>query len=287
MSIDAVRIGEYLGAEIGGIRLSGPQDEVTGRQLLDAWHEHIVLLFRDQDLNDDAQLAFTRIFGEPEMAPRSEVTSSLGKFEEVSPYITVVSNIKVDGVPVGTLGNAEAVWHTDSSFNERPIRANMLYCYETPASGGETAFLNMYHAYETLPDTMKARIEGKEINHCSAYTSGGHLKQGFEPVTDVTKAPGARHPIVRRHPETGRKALFLGRRPYSWIVGHGPEESDQLLDELWAHATDWSNAWEHKWRPGDLVLWDNACAMHRRAAFDDCARRMMHGSRTKGDRPYA
>ncbi len=287
MSHDIVPVGKLLGAEIRDIRINKPLDGQVARTLRKAWNDHIVLLFRDQDLVDESQIEFTRIFGEPEMAPHSEITNGLGTFDKVSPYITVVSNIKVDGAAIGTLGNSEAVWHTDSSFNERPIRANMLYCYETPDAGGETAFLNMYDAYETLPEATRKLIEDKKINHCSAYTSGGRLKTGFEPVNDVTKAPGARHPIIRRHPDTGRRALYLGRRPYSWIVGMDPKESDQLLDDLWAHTTNTAKAWRHKWRAGDLVLWDNACAMHHRAPFDDSARRLLHGTRTQGDKPVS
>ena len=282
-----VRLGEHLGAEVRDLRLDRPLDAAAAAELRQAWSDHVVLLFRDQALDDESQLAITRALGSPEKSPVSEVTSGFGEFDSVSPYITVVSNIQVDGVPIGALGNGEAFWHTDSSFNERPIRANMLYCYETPDEGGETAFLNMYEAYDSLPDALKDRIRGREINHCSAYTSGGGLKKGFAPVADVTAAPGARHPIVRRHPDTRRLALYLGRRPYSWIVGMDVDESEALLDALWAHATDWSKAWEHSWRPGDLVLWDNACAMHRRAPFDDGARRLMHGSRTEGERPQA
>ena len=154
---------------------------------------------------------------------------------------------------------------------------------EVPADGGNTGFLNMYEAYETLPDALKRAIEGKTCIHDSSRNSAGELRQGFQRTTDVTRTPGAVHPLVRLHPISNRKALFLGRRPGAYIHGLSIEESEKLLNAVWAHATQERFAWYQKWRIGDLVMWDNRCVMHRRDAFDESLRRLMHRTQIVGE----
>jgi taurine dioxygenase len=141
----------------------------------------------------------------------------------------------------------------------------------------------MYEAYETLPDVLKRAIEGKSCIHDSSRNSAGELRQGFQRTTDVTRTPGAVHPLVRLHPVSKRKALFLGRRPGAYIHGLSIEESENLLNAVWAHATQERFAWYQKWRIGDLVMWDNRCVMHRRDAFDESLRRLMHRTQIVGE----
>jgi taurine dioxygenase len=193
-------------------------------------------------------------------------------------------SVTVDGRPAGNLGAGEAVWHADMTYVEKPPKAAILYALEIPPSGGNTYFANMRAAYEALPDSLKGRIQGRLAIHDAAHNSAGILRRGYREVTDVRETPGARHPLVMTDPTTGRKALFLGRRPHAYVVGLTVEESDALLDALWAHAENPAFAWGHQWRAGDLLMWRNLWVLHRRDAFDSNARRVLHRSQIKGDR---
>jgi taurine dioxygenase len=172
------------------------------------------------------------------------------------------------------------------SYNPEPPSASALFAIEVPPAGGDTGFANMYLAYETLPDELRRQVEGRLCRHDSTYNSAGELRRGFKEVTDPREAPGADHPIVRTHPVTGRKALFLGRRRNAYIQGLDLNDSERLLDALWAHAIRPELTWYQQWRVGDLVMWDNRCVMHRRDEFDPNSRRLMHRSQIKGNRPY-
>ncbi len=145
-----------------------------------------------------------------------------------------------------------------------------------PPEGGNTYFADMYAAYETLPDDVKAQLEGKVAIHDASHNSAGMLRKGYNEVTDVRETPGARHPLARINPKTGRKALFLGRRPRSYIPGLSVEDSDALLDQLWAHAAQPEFAICHEWRAGDVLMWSNLEVLHRRDSFDSNTRRRMH-----------
>jgi taurine dioxygenase len=199
----------------------------------------------------------------------------------------VISNIIEDGKAIGGLGDGEAFWHTDSSFVDVPPAASLLRSLECPppSAGGATSFLNCYSAYDTLPDSTKKRIDGLTMIHAATHSSGGRAHKGFESVEDVSKVPGARQPMVRTHPETGRKSLFLGRRINAYVIGLPVAESEELLDELWGHMVQEKFTWTQEWQVGDLIWWDNRCAMHRRDAFDPATRRLMHRTQLKGTRP--
>ena len=287
MKIEIVPTGDVIGAEVRGVDL---RHGLTGEQaavIKTAWQEYLVLLIRDQQINDSELVAFSRHFGSLELAPANEFTLRGNlNMPDVSPEISVISNVKVGGQPIGALGSLEADWHTDMSFMEEPPLGSILYALEIPTEGGDTGFCNMYTAYDSLPQDVQVRIDGLVAVHDNTLTSAGTLRKGFEPVVDVTKAPGARHPMVRTHPETGRSSLFLGRRANGYVSGLPVDESEELLDYLWAHAIQPKFAWYHKWVIGDLVMWDNRCAMHRRNAFDDTERRLMHRTQIQGDRPY-
>ena len=278
--------GGALGADIHGVDLSQPMSEATYDRILQAWSEHLVLRFSGQRLDDPTLLKFSARFGELDRAPIAAAHHErieTGVDKECEPWISVISSVKKNGVPVGGLGSYELVWHTDMSYNPLPPRASLLYALEVPPDGGNTGFLNMYAAYETLPDELKRAIEGKTCIHDSSRNSAGELRKGFQTTHDVTKTPGAVHPLVRLHPITKRKALFLGRRPGAYIHGLSVEQSEKLLDAVWAHATQERFAWYQKWRIGDLVMWDNRCVMHRRDAFDESLRRLMHRTQIVGE----
>lgn len=278
--------GAALGADVHGIDLSQPISEETFQRIADAWAEHLVLRFSGQKIGDPDLMKFSARFGELDRVPIPAAgldRKNSGVTDEAMEWVAVISSIKQGGKAVGSLASYELVWHTDMSYNPLPPRASLLYALEVPSDGGNTGFLNMYAAYETLTDDLKRAIEGKTCIHDSSRNSAGELRKGFQTTHDVTKTPGAVHPLVRLHPVTKRKALFLGRRPGAYIHGLSIADSEKLLDAIWAHATQPRFAWYQKWRIGDLVMWDNRCVMHRRDAFDESLRRLMHRTQIVGE----
>ena len=280
--ITVIPSGAALAADIVGVDLSQPISNELYTQIRHAWNEHLVLRFRGQKLDDPAFLKFARLFGELDKAPVHASKDVVNHH----PEITVMSNIKVDGKPIGSLGNYEAVWHTDMSYNELCPMGSALYALEVPPSGGNTGFANMVRAFDTLPAELKREIIGKTCRHDSSRNSAGELRVGFKDATDPRVAPGAIHPIIRTHPETRRNALFLGRRKSAYIIGLPLDESEDLLNRLWAHATQKEFEWYQVWQVGDLIMWDNRAAMHRRDSFDANTRRLMHRTQIKGCKPF-
>jgi taurine dioxygenase len=277
-SIDVIPARAALGAEIRGIDLKN-LDVSQFAALKGAWHDHQVILVRGQTLNDQDLIAFSRRFGDLDWAPVQETGR---RFVEGLPEIYIVSNVTVNGQPIGSLGAGEAVWHTDMSYLDVPPMASMLYALEVPPAGGNTSFCSMYAVYEALPDDLKRRIANLKIKHDGTYNSGGYLRQGVTATDDPRSSPGAIHPLVCIHPDTGRRMLYLGRRRNAYLVGLELAASEALLDELWDFVARAEFAWEHVWRVGDVVLWDNRCTMHRRDPFDASARRIMHRTQIKG-----
>src|SRR6202140_2229760 len=277
--IDVISTGAALGAEVRGVDLRD-LDASRFAELKRGWHDHQVILVRDQTLHDLDLIAFSRRFGDLDWAPVQETGR---RFVEGLPEIYIVSNVTVNGQPIGSLGAGEAVWHTDMSYLDVPPMASMLYALEIPASGGNTSFCSMYAVYEALPAELKRRIADLKIKHDGTYNSGGYLRQGVAATDDPRTSPGALHPLVCTHPNTGRPMLYLGRRRNASIAGLELAESEALLDQLWDFVARPEFAWEHVWRVGDLVLWDNRCTMHRRDPFDSSARRIMHRTQIKGN----
>jgi taurine dioxygenase len=278
-SVDVIPTGAALGAEVREVDLKRLDDGAFA-QLMEAWHAYSVLLFRSQSLSDQELIAFSRRLGDLDWAPVQETGR---RFVEGLPEIYIVSNVKVNGEPIGSLGDGEAVWHTDMSYLDVPPKASMLYSLEIPPTGGNTSFCTMYGVYEALPARLKERIAGLKIKHDGTYNSGGYVRQGVTPTDDPVTSPGAVHPLVCTHPANGRRMLYLGRRRNAYLVGLALAESEALLDELWSFVDRPEFAWEHVWRVGDLVLWDNRCTMHRRDAFDPTTRRIMHRTQVKGE----
>ena len=278
--------GAALAADVHGVDLSKPVSDAVFKEILAAWNEHLVLRFSGQRLDDPTLMTFSARFGELDRVPIAAANhdrANSGVVAEAVDWVAVIANAKKDGKEMGGLGSYELVWHTDMSYNPLPPRASLLYALEVPADGGNTGFLNMYAAYETLPAELKRAVDGRTCIHDSSRNSAGELRRGFQRTLDVRQTPGAVHPLVRLHPVTGRKALFLGRRPGAYIHGLPVEESEALLDAVWAHATQERFAWYQKWRAGDRVMWDNRCVMHRRDAFDERLRRLMHRTQIVGE----
>src|SRR5882672_10072766 len=237
-AFEVIPTGAALGATVNGVDLRHLTEAAFAR-IMQAWHDHSVLLFRGQTLTDQDLIAFSRKVGDLDWAPVQETGR---RFVEGLPEIYIVSNVKVNGEPIGSLGDGEALWQQ-----------------------------------------LKDRIAGLKIKHDGTYNSGGYVRQGVTPTDDPRQSPGAVHPLVCTHPANGRRMLYLGRRRNAYLVGLELAESEALLNELWSIVDRREFSWEHVWRVGDLVLWDNRCTMHRRDAFDPNSRRIMHRTQVKGD----
>ena len=271
-----------LGAKVEGVDLSQPVQPAVIDKIKSAWLEHIVLVFRNQLLTDVQLVRFGQYFGELHRVQYEDRERPPG----VPMEIELISNIIVDGEPIGLLGNSEVAWHTDMSMSEEPASATILYGEEVTSMEGGTRFANLYKAYEELDDDTKSRIQDKKSIHDSAYMADGEVRAGYEEIKDKSQGPGARHPIVRTHPETGRQALYLGRKSYGYILGLPVDESDALLDTLWEHMVQPRYVWEHQWERGDVVIWDNRCTTHSRGKMEFGQRRLLRRVTVKGTFPY-
>ena len=239
-----------------------------------AWLKFGVLRLRDQPLTERQLQDFSARFGPLEEAPFGRM-SEADKAKIKNRYVTQLSNIVVDGKPIGGLGNSEATWHSDMTYVDNPPPASILLGIEIPPQGGDTHFSDQRAALSALPERLKTRIANLTIKHNAAHTSIGKLRHGFEEFTDPREAPGAIHPIIRTHNETGGDALYLGRREWAYVPGLSLYESEALLDDIWSYAALPENAWSQTWQPNDLIIWDNRRVMHRRDSFDNSARRLM------------
>ncbi len=270
-----------LGGEIIGLDISKKLTQDQINFINESWNERLVLVFKKQNLNDPKLINFSKYFGELDPpGPNPYGITFLPEF----PEINVISNVKNEqGTPIGNLGDGEAVWHADMTYLDLPPKAGILYALEVPENQGNTHFANMNLAYSELPAAIKEKIDGKILIHDSAHNSAGMLRKGYSEVNDPTETPGARHPIVITDKSTNQKLLFLGRRPHAYIIGLEVEESENLLDEIWEHATQEKYTWTQQWEKGDLLMWKNLNVLHKRDAFDPNTRRIMHRTQLKGE----
>jgi taurine dioxygenase len=270
----AVRqLSPALGAEILGVDLGDPISGSLKQRLLDTWHEHLVILFRTQTLDEDSQVRFAETFGAP-----AKITSSRA-FSAKHPSVMLISNIREDGKPIGALPDGEMHFHTDQCHQEIPAKATLLYAIEVPSKGGNTLFSNAYSAYEALPEDLKHRIAGRRA--LNAYTSDTTLRSASY---DDAKS-SYWHPVVRTHPATGRRALYVNRLMTREIEGLPQEESDAILQRLFDHQEQPKFVYEHVWRPGDLLMWDNRCTLHARTDFSSGERRLLRRVTILGEKP--
>lgn len=271
--IDLRAVNKTFVADITGVDVRHLSD-AEFNELYAAWLLFGVLRLRDQPLDEDALQAFSARFGPLEEIPMGK-QSEEDNDKIRNRYVLQLSNIIVDGKPIGGLGNAEANWHSDMTYVEAPPPASVLLGVEIPEQGGDTYFADQAAAYKALPESLKHRIRDLTIKHDAAHTSTGELRAGFDAFDDPRDAPGAVHPMVLEHDETGGPALYLGRREWAYIPELSLDESESLLDEIWTHATRPEFVWQQKWQPGDLVIWDNRRVLHRRDDFDPQSRRLM------------
>jgi taurine dioxygenase len=269
-----------IGVELRNLDLSKPLRDDAIAEIEQALATRLVVVIRGQHLSDAQLIAFSSRLGELDPpGPNPYGAPFIPEF----PQINVISNVVENGRPIGNLGAGEAAWHADMTYVEVPPKAAVLYALEIPDSGeGDTYFADMFAAYEALPDALKEVIAGKTAIHDASRNSAGVLRKGYSEVTDVRQTRGARHPLVRNDARTGRKALFLGRRQNSYVPELTVEESERLLDDLWAHATQPQFVFRHHWRVGDVLMWNNPGVVHRRDPFDATSRRVMHRTQIKG-----
>ena len=280
--IDVQRLAGAVGAEIRGVDLAGDYDDAFD-DIHHAFLKHAVLVFRDQHLSPDAQLTFSNRFGGPEQHLLSDFALP------DNPDVFVVSNVMDKGKPKGAI-RAGQYWHSDCSYMPKPTQASVLHALEVPSYGGDTMFASMVQAYDLLSETMQDLLANLRAEHDYNYAYEQFFSRVAErpPLTDEQKArvPPVAHPIVRTHPETGAKALFVNPGFTRRIIGMSEEESRTILGFLFEHAKQPDLIYRHHWAKGDLIIWDNRSTWHLAVADYDMAEpRHMHRTSVQGDVP--
>ena len=282
MTVTVTPLTPAVGAEIGNIDLRGTPDEATVAAIVRAWLDHGVIVVRGQDLSEHDQVRVARWFGELIARPRPKDIRAESQRETADPYdgyTMLVSNIRENGKPIGSLPDGEMHFHSDMCYVEMPSRATLLYGIEVPRAGGDTMFASTAAAYDALDADTRKLLAGR--NALQGFLHGTTLRADNAPHKSYS------HPIVRVIPETGRKALFMSRLMTFSVEGLAPGESDALLQRLFDHIERPEFRYVHKWRPGDLVVWDNRSTVHARTDFDPAERRLLRRFATQGERPVA
>jgi taurine dioxygenase len=266
-----------IGAEIRGVDISQPLTLAEAAAIRQAWIDHCVLLFRGQSLDANQQRAFVRNFGELGGRKARLEPENYRKRQEVAgpdynADAMLVSNIRDNGKPIGVLPDGEMWFHHDMCYSPQPNRASFLYAIEVPSRGGDTMFANMYEAYARLPQPLKDRIEGRTVLQAFDEYQDRRIDLGARPLSQV---PHCFQPIVLRHPDTGRRALYVNRLMSHRVEGLSDADSEALLEELLEYAEDPAIRYQHVWKPGDLLMWDNLCSTHARSDFPREERRLM------------
>ncbi len=277
-------LSDALGAEIAGVDLRDDLPQPVIDEIRRLWNEHIVLVFRDQEISMEQQLAFARCFGELGERKRApeELRERTEGIYQTNENILLVTNIKVDGQSIGAFGDADMWFHIDSGYAERPYKYTFLYALELPSKGGNTLFSNTYKVYEALPAELKAKLAGRKALHIHEYLR----TEKVDVTKDISKSPHYYHPVFITHPETGRKALFVDRLMTRLIDGMDPEESERTLNQLFDLMESPEFIYEHVWRLGDVVMWDNRVAVHGRTWFPKEENRLLRRCTIEGDPLY-
>jgi len=279
--LDVVPLTKHIGAEIRGIDLRTKPDEETVRAIYQAWLDHLVIVFPDQKLEQEDFIRVTGYFGELGELHRPPKFRPPG-FSRILPGIMMISNIRENGEPIGALPDGEMMFHHDMIHAEVPSKATLLYAVEIPSKGGNTLFASGYAAYDTLDPEIRNRLEGKRALHHYNY---GSVQKGDNKGTEAYGE--CIHPVFRTHEDTQRKAVYVNRLMTVKIVDVPEEESGRLLNAVLDHSEKREFVYEHEWRLGDLLLWDNRCSTHARTDFPSTERRLMLRTTVKGNvRPY-
>jgi taurine dioxygenase len=272
--VEARPLAPAIGAEIIGVDLSQPMSDGLFAKIRDIWHENLVILLRGQDLTENDQVRFGERLGPLAVTHTRQFTTK-------NPALMLISNVRENGQLIGALPDGEMHFHSDQCHQERPAMASMLYSLEVPSQGGNTLFANGYRAFETLPEGIKKRIEGRKA--LNAYDYGNASTKRGTRIKDGV--PSYWHPVVRTHPATNRKALYVNRLMTLAIEGMPEAESEKLLKLLFDHQERSEFIYEHVWRPHDVLLWDNRCALHARTDFSANERRLMRRLTVLGEKP--
>ena len=270
--IEVVPLSNACGAEIRGVDLTKPLDKEAFKKIEAAWFDHLLIVFRGQNISNDDQVRFCRYFGDLE-----EVRT--GKFaNEEMRHTMMITNVTDTGFQTA-LEDGEMWFHSDQCYYEIPCRASTLYAMELPRVGGNTLFANCYAAWEALPGELRKKLAGLKARNIYDY-AGNPVTRGdnIDP-----NAPQYFHPVARTHPATGRKALYVNRLMTDMSEGLPEDESEETLKLLFEHSEKPEFVYEHVWKIGDLVMWDNRCSMHARTHFDPNERRMMRRITVKGE----
>ncbi|MCX7366968.1 MAG: TauD/TfdA family dioxygenase [Alphaproteobacteria bacterium] len=275
-----------LGAEVTGVDMRRPIDAATVKAVADAWTEHLVLVFPDQPITDAEHVAFTRHFGEPEIFHQTSLNLRSDRVKE----IFLVSN--VDGEdrlmrpsePSQKQLSSARQWHTDSSYRPMPSVGSLLHGIEISRTGGITQFINMYKVYEDLPESLRRQVEGRRARHDFGML---HLITGAPPPTKTEQdaMPPAWHPMVRRHPVSGRKSLYISSIYNDAVEGMEAPAARRLIEELSEFAAQPQYMYRHVWEPHDVLMWDNRCTVHAVTPHDPGERRVMHRTTIVGTEP--
>jgi taurine dioxygenase len=279
--LDVVPLTKHIGAEIRGIDLRTKPDEETVRAIYQAWLDHLVIIFPEQKLEQEDLIRVTGYFGELGELHRPPKYRPPG-FSRILPGIMMISNIRENGEPIGALPDGEMMFHHDMIHAEVPSKATLLYAVEIPSKGGNTLFASGYAAYDTLDPEIRNRLEGKRALHHYNY---GSVQKGDNKGTEAFGE--CIHPVFRTHEDTGRKAIYVNRLMTVKVLDVPEDESDRLLTAVFDHSEKREFVYEHEWRLGDLLLWDNRCSTHARTDFPSTERRLMLRTTVKGSvRPY-
>ena len=267
MTLKLNRLSENFVAEVMNFQIATDLTESTVKAIESAWLDNKVLLFRDQEVDEKTLVQFGRSFGELTSHVRADFRSA------EYPEVFKISNIKENGAPVGALGNSEVSWHTDQIYQALPTYGTVIQAVIIPPVGGDTFFGDLATAYDRLPPRLHALVEGRKATH-SVDKVNRLLGLKMTPE-QLAKTPPVTHPLVRRHPFLGRKALYFSMNHTIKIEGMTEDETDKLLLELEAHASSPEFIYQHKWRTGDVLIWDNTSTMHRRGEFSQDSDRLM------------
>ena len=286
MALQTRPLQSCFGVELVGVDVR-KVDEAMFAEIVAAFEEHSVLLFRGQQIGDEEQIAFTRRFG-----PLETTIRTINSVAKVAPEISYLANVDAEDqlIPRGDKRNlfnaGNQMWHSDSSFKRVPAHASLLAAREVPPEGGETEFASMRVGYERLPEATKQFLEGKVAIHSFVY-SRGLVSDGLMPPDHAAQVPPVPQALVRANPRNGRKAFFVGSHACE-IVGMPTAEARALLRRLLDLATEPDVVYTHRWRPGDMVMWDNRCVLHRGRPWDETVyRRVMHRTTVAGEGPTA
>jgi taurine dioxygenase len=279
-TLDFVDLSPHIATEVRGLDLRRPLAAETVARLRQVWVDRAVLVFRDQALSQEDLIRFAKCFGEIGERGKSATVYPPG-IGRVLPEIMLISNIREDGKPIGALPDGEMSFHHDRIQTDVPHMASLLYSVEVPSHGGDTCFAAGHAAYDTLDPAVKARLENRRVVNGYRYGTQKRGDKGYD------AEDAAVHPAFRTHDETGRKAIYVNRLMSTRVEGLDEKEGEALLNAVFDHAEKPEFVYCHKWRVGDLVMWDNRNSMHARTDFPADQRRLMWRTQIKGThRPF-